>query len=184
MGNKVARILIGIAILCGVLYGGWMILPGSVKNPILAKYQEKSDDNYTLIVDALKATTVPKNKKVTYGAMMEGVSEDSVWTIERWSVDDAGNGDYIVYSDAYKVTVAVENANNSDGMVTHTNAHVRLVFDVHKEGDELKIGRSKIEAGKTATPSTIFVGEYVYGSSDKYFQPTLDCLAGMAVAPE
>ena len=184
MANKVFRIIIGIAILAGIAFGGWMVLPGSVKNPILAWYQAKTDDNYATVVDAIKATTVPKNKKVTYGAMMEGVSEDSVWTIEKWSVDDAGNGDYNVYADAYKVTVAVENANNDDGMVTHTNAHVRLVFSVSKQGDELKIGRAKVEAGKAAKPKTIFVGEYTYGESDQYYQPTLDCLAGMAVAPE
>ncbi len=184
MANKVFRIIIGIAILAGIAIGGWMVLPGSVKNPILAWYQEKTDDNYAVLVDSVKAATVPKNKKVTFGAMMEGVSEDSTWTIEKMVVDDAGNGSYRVYADAYKVTVAVENALNDDGMVTHTNAHVRIMFDISKEGDKLTIGRKEIEEGKAASPVQIEVGEYVYGASDQYFQPTLDCLAGMAVAPE
>lgn len=184
MANKIMRIIIGIAILAGIAVGGWMVLPGSVKNPILAWYQAKTDDNYATIVDTIRATTVPKNKKVSFGAMMDGVSEDSVWTIEKWSVDDAGNGNYLVYADAYKVTVAVENANNSDGMVTHTNAHVRLVFDIEKQGDEMKIGKSKVEVGKACTPKTVIVGEYTYGTADKYFQPTLDCLASMAAAEE
>ena len=184
MANKVFRIIIGIAILAGIAIGGWMILPGSVKNPLLASYQEKTDDNYLKIVDALKASTVPKNKKVTFGAMMEGMSEDSCWTIEKTFVDDAGNGTYRVYADAYKVTVSVENANNDDGMVTHTNAHVRIMCDVNKEGEVLKIGRKEVEAGKPATPIQIEVGEYVYGATADYFQPTLDCLAGMATAEE
>ncbi len=187
MGNKVARILIGIAILAAIFVGGWMVLPGSIKNPLLASYQEKTDDNYSTVVGAVKASTVPKNKKVTFDSMMTGVSEDSCWTIEKVAVDDAGNGSYKVYADAYKITVAFENENNDDGMVTHTNAHVRLVFDVTKDGETLKIGKKEIGEGEIAHPTQVEVGEYVYIQNDpnsNYYQESLNSLCAMGTAAE
>lgn len=185
MANKIGRILLGIIILAAIFVGGWYILPGSVKNPILASYQQRTNDHYDELVGAVKAATVPKNKKVTFDMMMSGVSEDSCWTIEEGSVDDAGNGTYKVYADAYKVTVAFENENNDDGMVTHSNSHVRLQFDITKDGDTLKIGKNKLEAGKQAYPFDVIVGEYDYLKADTtstYYQRSLDALCEMATA--
>ena len=66
MGNKIARVVIGILIACAVIVGVYFILPGSVKNPITAWLQNTTDDNYIVIVTALQNSKVPKHKKISY----------------------------------------------------------------------------------------------------------------------
>ena len=178
MANKIGRILLGIIILAAIAVGVYYILPGSIKNPLTQTIQSNTNDNYAPIVDALKAATFPKNKGVTYDSKLS-TQDSNAWTIKEISVDDAGNGSYDVYYDAYKITVSVENSTNDTGMVTHTNAHVRLTFHVKKQGSEIKIGDKVVEAGKAAAPSEIDVAESHYTSSDEYFQPILDCLANL-----
>ncbi len=178
MANKIGRILIGIIVLAAIAVGIYYILPGNIKNPLTATLQSNTNDNYAPIVDALKGATIPKNKGITYDSKIS-VQDSNAWTIKEISVDDAGNGSYDVYADAYKVTVSVENNTNDTGMVTHTNAHIRLTFHVNKNGSEIKIGDKVVEAGKAATPSEIDVAESHYTSSDEYFQPILNCLAGL-----
>ena len=179
MANKIGRIVLGIVILCAIAVGVYYILPGSIKNPLTATIQEMTDDNYSIIVDQVKGSTIPKNKTVTYENAFINKTEHPAWTIKKISVDDAGNGAYDVYADGYKCTVSMENETNDTGMVTQTNAHVRLVFHINKQGNEIKIGDKIVMADKTCTPSEIHVNETVYMSTDKtsYFQGTLDVLA-------
>ena len=179
MANKIGRIVLGIVILCAIAVGVYYILPGSIKNPLTASLQNMTDDNYAIIVDQVKATTIPKNKGVTYENAFINKTEHPAWTIKKISVDDAGNGAYDVYVDGYKCTVSMENETNDTGMVTQTNAHVQFIFRITKQGNELKIGDKIIEAGKTCTPSEVHVNETVYKSTDNtsYFQGTLDVLA-------
>jgi len=184
MGNKVGRILIGIAIIAVAFFVIYKILPGRVKYPLQQAIQSKTDDNYATLVDTIKASTVPKNKKVTFGDMVAGMDDKSAWTIEKFSVDKAGNGSYIVYADAYDFTVSFENENNDDGMVTHTDAHVKLSFSVEKNGNEIKMGKKKVEAGEVCYPTAVEIDEYAYHPSDasSYYQEALDCMCGASGA--
>ena len=59
----------------------------------------------------------------------------AAWTMEKMAVNpDTGDGAYNVYCDGYKYTMSFEADENDDSMITQTNAHIRLVFHVSKEG--------------------------------------------------
>lgn len=178
MGNKIFRIIIGIIVVVAVFAVIWLVLPGQYKNPILATYQSKTNDNYDVVVGAVKNSLVQKNKKHTYDEMMLSATGNPSWTIEDMSVD--GNGSYIVYADGYKTTVSFENEENSDGMITFTNAHVRLTFNVTKEGDTVKIGKKVIEPDMQIAPDQIDVATASYNKTNDavYFQAVLDALCG------
>ena len=180
MGNKIARIVLGIVIACALLFGIYVILPGQFKMPLTAYIQSSFNSNYDPIVNTLKDATVPKNKERTFDASMKAATKNSAWTIKPIVTDDAGNGSYEVYCDGYKCTVTFEKDNNSDSMMTHTNAHVRLVFRVTKNGSEIKIGDKVVETGKKAYPDEIIVDTSTYKDSDDntYYQKTLNFLAG------
>ena len=159
----------------------YLILPGQYKNPLTAFIQEKTNDNYSKLVDPLKAAQVPKNKDFTFGSVFEENTEHSAWTIEELSVDDKGNGSYYVYADGYNITMELESEENSDSMKTHTNAHVRCVFIVDKEGSTIKVNNKEIQEGKAITPEQIEIDQDIYSStttSNNYFQKALDCLCG------
>lgn len=177
MGNKIARVVIGIVVACAVLVGVYFILPGSVKNPITAWLQNTTDDNYIVVVTALQNAKVPKHKKVSYQQMMESATENSAWTIEKVNVNDAGDGSYLVYADGYKCTVAMENE-VADNMITQSNAHVRIVFSIEKQGSTIKINNKELKDGKAADPSEVIVAEYDYKASEKspYIQKALDSM--------
>ncbi len=178
MANKIGRIVLGIVIVCAIIVGVYFVLPGSVKNPLTAWIQNETDSNYAPIVDALKGATIPKNKGVTFDSKVS-IMDGNAWTIKKIDVDDAGNGTYDVYADGYKVTVSMENETNDTGMVTFTNAHVRLTFHITKKGSEITIGDKEVVAGKAATPAELSVNETTYHSTDKdtYYQAALNCIA-------
>ena len=180
MANKIGRIILGIIIFGGILVGIYFILPGRYKNPLTASIQSATNSNYDVIVNALKGSTIPKNKDKTFDAAMNAATVNPAWTIKKIAVDDAGNGAYEVYADGYKCTVSIENETNSDSMVTHTNAHVRLVFKINKKGNEITIGDSEVKAGSKAYPEQIEVDTTIYKKSDEstYYQKTLNFLAG------
>lgn len=181
MANKIGRIVIGIVVVVALVVGIYYILPGQYKNPIKATIQSKTISSYNDIVDTVSGCTVPNNKDKTFGDMMTSATGNPAWTIEEVSVDDAGNGAYNVYADGYKTTVSFENETNDDGMVTHTDAHVRIIFKVTKEGSDIKIKNKVLETGKQATPEEVQVDESSYKESDSstYFQRTLDALCEM-----
>ena len=181
MGNKVARILLGIVIIVGILVGAYFILPGSVHYPIKAFIQEKTNDNYSKVIDPLKAANVPKNKEFTFGDAFESNTEHAAWTIEESDVDDAGNGSYIIFADGYNLTVELESEENSDSLITRTNAHFRCRFDVTKEGSVIKVNNKEIQEGKPIYPSQIEVDQDVYSmttTANDYYQKCLNCLCG------
>lgn len=180
MANKIGRILIGIVIVVAVFVVIWLVLPGQYKNPILATYQSKTNDNYDDLVGTIQKSLVLKNKKHTYEDMMLSATGNPSWTIEELAVDDNGDGSYWVYADGYKTTVSFENEENSDGMITFTNAHVRLAFNVTKEGEDIKIGNKVIEPDKQIGPDHIEVATATYNSSTdaSYYQAVLDALCG------
>jgi len=181
MGNKIARIILGIVIAVAVIAGIYFVLPGQYKNPITQTIQMKTNKNYSEIVDVLKKSTIPKNKEKEFGSVFETAVGNPAWTIKEISVDDAGDGAYDVYADGYKTTITFENDTADDSMVTHTNAHVRLIFHITKKGKEISIGDKVIEAGTVAYPASIEVDEATYNESDSgnYYQKTLDCLVGL-----
>ena len=181
MGNKVARVILGIVIIVGILVGAYFILPGSVHYPIKAFIQEKTNDNYSKVIEPLKAAKVPKNKDFTFGDAFESNTEHPAWTIEESDVDDKGNGSYIIYADGFNITVALESEENSDGLITRTNAHFRCRFDVTKEGSVIKVNNKTMEEGKPIYPSQIEVDQDVYShsnTSNDYYQKCLDSLCG------
>ncbi len=180
MANKIGRIIIGIVIVAALAFVIYTVLPGQYKNPLKATLQSKTNSNYEDVVGKVKGSLVYKNKDFTYEDMMISATANPAWTMEEISVDDNGNGAYDVYADGYKTTVSFENEDNSDGMVTHTNAHVRLTFHVTKDGSDVKIGDQVIEPDMQIAPEQIDVATSTYKKSDSstYFQKTLDALCG------
>ncbi|MCR5213906.1 MAG: hypothetical protein K6E10_05785 [Eubacterium sp.] len=179
MANKIVRIIVGILIFCGIVVGAYFILPGSVKYPITQYLQSNFDTtNYNSVVNAVKASTIPGNKGITYESAMNGTCDGPSWTYEKVFTDDLGNGTYNVFVDGYKTTVTFESA-DSDGMITNTNAHFRVTFQVQKNGSEIKIGDKVLEAGKKAEPMKIEVANSTYLPTDDndYFQKALDFFA-------
>lgn len=181
MGEKVLRIILGIAIVGGLFTGLYFILPGEYQDPITAFGQKQLYGNaYTELTDLFKGCTVPKHKDVTWDAAMNGKTKNPVWLIKKAAVDDAGNGDYEVYCNGYKCTVSYESDENSDSMITHTNARVRLVFRVHKEGSKVVLDRKEVQAGKSAYPDEIRVEQTIYGktANQSYYKQIMEFLAG------
>ena len=181
MGNKVARILLGIVIIIGVIVGGYFILPGSVHYPIKQFIQSKTNDNYDKVIEPLKNASIPKNKGITFGEAFENNTDHSAWTIEESDVDEKGNGTYTIYADGYNITVGLEDMEQEDSIKTHTNAHFRCEFSVTKEGSTIKVGNKEIVEGKPIYPSYVDVEQDVYTSATKtnnYYQQALDVLAG------
>ena len=184
MANKIGRIILWIVVIVGLAVVIYMVLPGKVKNPLTAKIQQTIDGpTYNAIVDPIKNTTMPKNKKVTYDAAMKASTEDSAWTIEKVAVDDAGNGAYTVYCDGYNFTMSFESDENDDSMITQTNAHIRLIFNVTKNGSSITIDSKEVEPGKKCYASEVCVNEYHYTPQDKsntYYQKCINTLAEAA----
>ena len=180
MANKIGRIVLGIVIIAALLVGIYYILPGQYKNPLTASIQSATNNNYSVIVDKVKASTIPKHKGVTYDSALNAKTRNLAWTIKKVNVDDAGDGLYDVYADGYKCTVTFENEATSDSMITQTNAHVRIVFQIQKKGSVLTINSKEIEKGSKCVPTEIHVNETVYKTTDdnNYFQACLDFFAG------
>lgn len=181
MANKIGRIIVGIIIAAALIFVVYMVLPGSLKFPLKAKLQDSTDSNYATIVNAVKGSSVPKHKKMSFDKMMS-CTDSPAWTIQKVSVDDAGNGMYDVFCDGYKTTVSFANETNDDSMVTHTDSHVRLIFHVTKNNSEIKIGDDVVEEGKVSYPSTVHIDDYDYNRTDEstYYQKSLDALCKMA----
>ena len=184
MINKIGRIILGIVIICGLAVGIYYILPGQYKNPLTAKIQESMDGaNYNALIGTIKATTIPKNKGITYDAAMTKATQDAAWTYKKIAVDDAGNGSYDVYCDGYKYTMTFEADDNDDSMITKTNAHIRLVFHVKKDGSTITVDSKEAVKGEKCAASELHVDEEVYTPNNKdntYYQKGLTALAGAA----
>ena len=179
MGNKVARILFGIIIAVGVLVGGYFILPGKVHYPIKQFIQSKTNDNYEKVIEPLKKAPIPKNKKATFGDSFEKKTDNTAWTIEDSEVDDKGNGSYTIFADGYNVTVSLE-GDDTDSLITHTNAHFRCTFVVEKQGTEIKVNGKKLEEGKPIYPSLVEIDQDSYSvtnTTNDYYQQCLNFLA-------
>lgn len=181
MGTKVAKILLAIVFIAAAAVGIYFVLPAKYKTALIMTYQKTVDDNYEPLVNAVKATTIPKNKDITYDDAIMKMGNPA-WTIEKHAVDENGDGEYYVIADGFNVTISMENETNDDGMMTFTDAHTRLMFLVIKNGDEITTSKKKvIEPEKPFTPERIIVDETTYYSTDKteYFQGVLDVLASL-----
>ena len=179
MANKIARIIFGIVLVVGLVIGIYFVLPGRYKNPITAKLQSSTDANYNLIINKVKATTVPKNKKKTYDAVMNKATKDFAWTIKKVAVNDAGDGTYEVYGDGYDTDISYQDNMSDDNIINHTKAHVRIMFKVEKKGTELTVDKKEVKAGEKLYPYKIEVDTYSFYKSDKttYYQDILNGLS-------
>ena len=185
MANKIGRIILWIVVICALVVGIYFVLPGQYKNPLTAKIQETIDGpNYNSVVGTVKATTIPKNKGVTYDSAMIKSTENCAWTMEKMAVNpDTGDGAYNVYCDGYKYTMSFEADENDDSMITQTNAHIRLVFHVSKEGSKITVDSKEAVKGEKCACSEVHVNETVYYPNDtenKYYQKALSSLAANA----
>lgn len=176
MANRIIRIIVGIAIIAGILVGGYFILPGSVKWPLTQWYQTNFDENAKTVMEGVWSGTLPGHKGLDYKSCLETACDSPGWHVEKVVVDDVGNGSYQVYADGYKCTITMPSEDN-DAMKTLTNAHVQLIWNVQKSGTTLTVGGKEIEAGKKVAPDTIKVAEETYGKDAAYYQKALDALA-------
>ncbi len=164
MKNKVFRTIFGIIIVVGLLFGIYCILPGQYKMPLKETIQSITMSWSEDVVKTLKNAQVPNNS-TTFGSMMARY-DGSAWTIGEKLVDDLGNGTMTVYADCYKCTVKVENQMTDDNSITHTNAHVRLTFDVTRENGQIT----------KATLRLVTVDQVEYDKDNPYYQLSLDAM--------
>ena len=164
MKNKVSRVIIGIIVVVGLLIGIYFILPGQVKMPLKETIQSITMKFSEDVTRTLKNATVPNNS-TTFGSMMARY-KGSAWTIGDKTVDAIGNGTMVVYADCFKCTVKMENQMTDDNSITHTNAHVRLTFDVTREGEKVT----------KATLRTVSVDQVEYDKDNPYYQLALDSM--------
>ena len=164
MQNKVFRVIIGIIIIAGLLFSIYTILPGQYKMPLKETIQSITMSWSEDVIKTLKNATVPDNSQ-TFGSMMAKY-KGSAWTIGDKVVDDLGNGTMTVYADCYKCTVSMDNPLTDDNKVTHTNAHIRLTFDVTRENGQIT----------KANLRTVSIDQVDYDKDNDFYQLCLNAM--------
>lgn len=136
MVNKIFRVVIGILVIAGVIYGIYFILPGQYKGPIRQAIQEMIDSDAKKLADEYRNAKVPKNDGVTFEKMMLSASASPSWYVKTISEQaDKVTGEYEVSVDGYKVTLEMPHENGQTNKQVYTNAHVKIVFNVSRAAD-------------------------------------------------
>lgn len=176
MANKIFRVILGIIIVCGVLFGIYYVLPGHFKNPITQAYQEATNKYASTAFDTLKKAGVPKHEGVTFDSMMTNALGDHTWIIapNGNGVDkESGNGVMTVYCDGYKCDISIQDAKQTDTNNTYSQAHVRLVFNVTFTGGQITgIEFPQVEVDDT----NVWVKGSSANDADTYYHETIDFL--------
>ncbi len=136
MINKIFRVIIGIIIICVVVFGIYMILPGQYKGPLRQVFQEAVDKDAKALADEYRNAQVPKHKGITFDQMMVAASANPSWYVKTISEEpDKVTGEYEVQVDGYKVTLEMPHENGQSNSVVYVNSHVRIVFHASRAAD-------------------------------------------------
>ncbi len=134
MGNRVARVVLGIILAIAVLVVVYMVLPGNIKHPLQEKIQSTFQKDKYEAVTYLKGVTVP-NSDITFEEMVKkaGGSEGS-WVIEVANVSDDGkSGDYEIHAYLYKVDISMAQENGQENRKSFTQAAVDIQFNMTRK---------------------------------------------------
>ena len=179
MGNKVARVLIGIVIAVAVIVGVYFILPGPMKNPLKSFLQSTFNSNYKEIITTMQEAKIKGHKTLTYDEIMRDKASNVAWTVEKIDVDDAGNGEYYVYLDGYKLELELENPLIDDKNKSYNRVHCRYYFRVKKDGTSLTVDKKEANNDKGILPEQIECENDMFhpdATQDHYYQDTIDTM--------
>ena len=178
MGNKVARVLIGIVIAVAVIVGVYFILPGQMKNPLKSFLQSTFNSDYKQIIESMKEAKIKGHKTVTYDEMMREDTSNVAWTVEKLDVDEAGNGEYFVYLDGYKLELELDNPLVDDKNKSYNRVHCRYWFRVKKDGSTLTVDKKEVTNDKGILPEQIEVENDMFHPDDSsnFYQDTIDTM--------
>ena len=172
MGNRVARIIIGIVIAIAAVVGIYFILPGSIKHPLQEKFQSMFNSDQYETVTYLKSIKVPGHEDLTFGDMIEYAGKHGSWVIDFSDVgDDKKSGSYEIYAYVYDVDISMAQENGQDNRRNFSQASVEIQFNVTR-----KVG---------GTPEYV-VSSYLMridevGQNDFYKKEALNSLANNAI---
>jgi hypothetical protein len=136
MLNKLVRILVGIAIVGGLLWAAYTFLPLNLTGGVRQWIQETFHSDLKPVADAARDAEVytvdPLTKKmvksgITYKELIEK-NCDSV----SWYVTESGDG-WDVECNGYKVTIQVDDLVTPNNSKTWTDAHLTMVCRVERD---------------------------------------------------
>ncbi len=136
MLNKLARILIGIAIVGGLLWAAYTFLPLNITGGIRQWLQETTNSESKRIADAARNTEVYTFDPITKKQIKSGVTYKDL--IEKncdsvsWYVEEDGDG-WTVECNGYKVTIQVDDLTTPNNSKTWTDAHLLMICNVKKD---------------------------------------------------
>ena len=136
MGNRIGRVVLGLIIGIAAIIGIYIILPGSVKNPMKEWFQKTFQSDTYAVAEKYQNSKIP-NTDVTFGHAIESCGDGS----HAWFVDvideseDKKSGNYEVHSFATKVDIAMEQENGQDNLKSFSQATIEIVFNVRKNSD-------------------------------------------------
>ncbi len=167
MGNRIARIILGIVIGIAALIGIYLVLPGSIKHPLQEWFQSTFQSAKHELAETYKKAKVP-GFDVTFGTMLEKAGDGSSWIVDVIDEsEDGSSGTYEVYAYAQKVDLALEPENGQDNQVNYSKAEIEIQFNVQKKN------------GSPVTTSYIIRVDDV-PQSDHYRSEILKCLGRRA----
>ena len=138
MVNKLIRILVAIAIVFGLLFAAYKLLPLNLTGGVRQWLQETFESSTKKVADAARETYVatydPTTKrtvasKVTYKDLMEKNCNSVSWYVKKKAA-----GGYTVEVNGYKVTIQVDDPITPNNSKTWTEAHLKLDMDMIEEG--------------------------------------------------
>ena len=138
MFNKLLRIILGIAIVCGILFLLYTYLPLNITGGIRQWIQEQMESESKDIADGARNALVPTVDPVTKRKVSSGVTYGQLMTKNcsdvSWYVRKNGEG-WKVECNGYKVTIEVDDLVTPDNSKTWTDAHLRINYFVSKDKD-------------------------------------------------
>ena len=137
MLNKLVRILVAIAIVFGLLFAAYKLLPLNLTGGVRQWLQETFESDKKKVADAARQTFVatydPTTKrtvatKITYKELIEKNCNSVSWYVKK---KDSTGG--VVEVNGYKVTIQVDDLVTPNNSKTWTDAHLTMVCSVARD---------------------------------------------------
>ena len=143
MFNKLIRILVAIAIVFGILFAAYKLLPLNLTGGVRQWIQETFDGDTKKVADAARqsyvATYDPTTKrtvasKVTYKDLFEKNCNSVSWYVKSKTATGG-----VVEVNGYKVTIQVDDPVTPNNSKTWTEAHIKAELTMTEEGGVYKL---------------------------------------------
>lgn len=143
MLNKLVRILVAIAIVFGLLFAAYKLLPLNLTGGVRQWLQETFESDKKKVADAARQTFVatydPTTKrtvatKITYKELIEKNCNSVSWYVKK---KDSTGG--VVEVNGYKVTIQVDDPITPNNSKTWTEAHLKMEMTLADEGGVYKL---------------------------------------------